>query len=150
MKDSEIFDLPMCSVLDKPGVLFLWATGPKLHIAIKAISKWNLSYRGVAFVWIKTKINGEPLGAQGVRPSVVKPLTEFVLVASNVKEGRPLPLSSEAIVQTIFAPKREHSQKPEEVQDRIEEMYPDLPKLEMFARRKRRGWKCWGDELGDR
>ena len=92
--------------LENPGCLFLWATGPKLNQAIRLIYKWRLYYRGVAFVWVKTTKDGVPLRAQGVRPSVVKPLTEFVLVASNVKEGRPLKLASEAVVQTVFAPRR--------------------------------------------
>jgi hypothetical protein len=26
-------------------------------------------------------------------------------------------------------------------------MYPDLPKIELFARRRRPGWQAWGNEL---
>ena len=147
MTDRDIYNLPLTSLLNKPNVVFVWATGPKLHKAIRAIQKWKLSYRGVAFVWIKTKKDGTPIGAQGVRPSVVKPLTEFVLVASTQLEGRPLKLSSESVVQTIFAPKREHSQKPDEVMERIEQMYPEYSKLEMFARTPRDGWGAWGNEV---
>ena len=42
--------------------------------------------------------------------------------------------------------KQEHSRKPDEVQERIEAMYPNATKLEMFARRRREGWDAWGDE----
>jgi N6-adenosine-specific RNA methylase IME4 len=34
----------------------------------------------------------------------------------------------------------------------IAAMYPNVPKLEMFARKKRAGWDVWGNEvepLGD-
>lgn len=54
---------------------------------------------------------------------------------------------------TVLAPMFSHSQKPEEVQDRIERLFP-LPSdgsqgyyLEMFARRARPGWVCLGNEL---
>ena len=147
MQDEEIYDLDVQQFFNKRSVLFLWATCPRLDKAIHTIERWGLHYRGVAFVWIKSKKDGTPIGAQGVRPSIVKPLTELVLAASTVPEGRPLPLASESVVQTIFAPKQEHSRKPDEVQERIEQMYPEAKRLEMFARRRRPGWDAWGNEL---
>lgn len=109
---------------------------------------WGLTYRGVAFTWVKTKLDGvTPIGAQGVRPSVVKPTAEFVLVASNVSKGRPLPLSDESIKHIVLAAKQEHSRKPDEVHKRIERLYPDASKLEMFARRPMNGWDVWGNEV---
>jgi len=147
LSEQEIGELPIHDILSPRALVFLWATCPKLNIAISILDEWNLHYRGVAFVWVKTTLQGKPIGAQGVRPSVVKPLTEMVLVGSNVDKGRPLMLSDESIVQTIFAPKQEHSQKPNEVQDRIEKMYPAYDKLELFARRKRPGWDAWGDQI---
>src|SRR5271165_1785337 len=97
MQDKEINELPIQDLLANVAVVFLWATGPRLDAAIHAIESWGLYYRGVAFVWVKTTQAGVPIAAQGVRPSIVKPLTEFVLAASTVKEGRPLPLASEAV-----------------------------------------------------
>ena len=88
------------------------------------------------------------MGAAGVRPSIVKPITELVLGFSNKRTGRPLPLASESVVQTVFAPRREHSRKPDEVAHRIEELYPNATKLEMFARETREGWAAFGNEVG--
>ena len=84
--------------------------------------------------------------AAGIRPSIVKPLTELVLGFSTERTGRPLPLASESVVQTVFAPRREHSRKPAEVAKRIEMLYPNASKLEMFARETREGWESWGNE----
>jgi N6-adenosine-specific RNA methylase IME4 len=42
-------------------------------------------------------------------------------------------------------PQLEHSAKPETLQDRLERMV-DAPRLELFARRSRRGWTCIGNE----
>ena len=144
---QQIKTLPIQSILAKRAVVFCWTTGPQLRTSIRLLRAWGLHYRSVGFVWVKTKQDGTPIGAQGVRPSVTKQLTEFVLTASNVREGRPLKLSDESIVQTVFAPKQEHSQKPESVQDRIDRMYPDARKIELFARRERAGWTCWGNEI---
>jgi len=147
MTDEDILDLPMVTWLSDRGVLFLWATGPRLDFAIECIGRWGLYYRGMAFVWVKTKQDGTPIGAQGTRPSIVKPLTEFVLAASRVPKGRPMKLASESVVQTVLAPKGEHSAKPAAVQERIECLYPDARKAELFARTVRAGWDCYGDEL---
>jgi N6-adenosine-specific RNA methylase IME4 len=43
---------------------------------------------------------------------------------------------------------RLHSAKPDVAYEIIEQMYPELLKLELFARRYRAGWKSWGNELG--
>jgi N6-adenosine-specific RNA methylase IME4 len=148
MSEEELASLPISAYLARPGVMFVWATGPKLDVAIRTIAAWDLHYRGVAFVWVKTRRDGVPIGAQGVRPSVVKPLTEFVLVASTEPTGRPIAIADEAVVQTVLAPKGEHSRKPVEVIDRIGRLYPDVRKLEMFARGgpQRPLWDVWGNE----
>lgn len=133
--------------LAKPGVLFMWSTSAMMAAAIALMGEWGLHYRGVAFVWVKTSKSGAPIGAQGVRPSITKPLTEFVLAATHSAKGRPLPLASESVCRTVFAPRREHSRKPDEVQDRIEALYPNATKLEMFSRQWRTGWGSHGNEL---
>ena len=148
MDVADMASLPERGSLRKPGVVFMWATGPMLWEAMELGERLRLHYRGVSFVWVKTNRKGEPYGATGVRPTITKPLTEFVLAFSNVKRGRPLPLASESVVQTVFAPRREHSRKPDEVAKRIEELYPNARKLEMFARETRPGWASFGNEVG--
>lgn len=148
MSDENLMAMDIKSILEKPGVVFMWVTSPRLDFAIDLIRAWGLTYRGVAFTWIKTRADGvTPIGAQGVRPSVVKPTAEYVLVASNIPKGRPLPIADEGVPHTILAAKMEHSRKPDEVHRRIERLYPDAKKLEMFARRPMEGWSVWGNEV---
>ncbi len=148
MSLEDIAALPEWKLLNKPGVVFMWTTSPMLEESMELSKMLGLHYRGIEFVWVKTKKDGSPMGAAGVRPSIVKPLTELVLGFSNKRTGRPLPLSSESVVQTVFAPKREHSRKPDEVAERIESLYPSASKLEMFARTTRPGWDVFGNEVG--
>jgi N6-adenosine-specific RNA methylase IME4 len=147
MSDDDLAKFPMQDWMAVPGVLFLWVPSAKLDVAIDCIRAWDLHFRGVAFVWVKTTQAGVPIAAQGVRPSITKPLTEFVLAASTHPKGRPLPIVDEAVRQTVFAPKQAHSTKPEQVQANIEALYPSLAKVELFARRRRDGWDAWGDEV---
>lgn len=147
LSDEEIKSLPVPNILSGRGILFLWTTSAKLYSAMDIIHHWGLVFRGVAFVWVKTKKDGTPYKGVGVRPSITKPITEYVLSASRVSKGRPLKLFDESIAQTIFAPRSDHSTKPDEVQKRIDLMYPDNSKIELFARRQYPGWKAWGDEV---
>lgn len=51
-------------------------------------------------------------------------------------------------VHTVFEERvKKHSQKPEVAYQIIERLYPNLRKLEMYARRERYGWDCWGNEV---
>jgi N6-adenosine-specific RNA methylase IME4 len=148
MSDEDLMDFDIWKFLKPNGVFFMWVTSPRLDFGIDLLRHWGLHYRGVAFVWVKTKKDGvTPIGAQGVRPSVVKPTSEFVIVGSTKAKGRPLPLSDEGVAQTVLAPRQEHSRKPEDVHERINRLYPNLQKIELFARRPYPGWSVWGNEV---
>lgn len=158
LSDDDVLRLDVRSYMHpRRSLAFVWATCPRLDFAIEAIQTWGLHYRGVAFVWVKTRRDGVPVGAQGVRASVTKPTTELLLVASPMPRGRPLKIADESVAQyvgdvtevtePIYAPRGEHSEKPAEVYRRIERMYPDAAKCELFARAERLGWTCVGDEL---
>jgi site-specific DNA-methyltransferase (adenine-specific) len=128
-------------------VLCLCATGPKLDLAIDLIRAWDFHYRGILFNWVKTAKDGHIIEGQGVRPSFTKPTTELVLVGSTQPEGRTLPIFDEGMAQVVFAPRSEHSSKPDEVRVRIQELWGDVPRLELFARAKYPGWDSWGLEV---
>ncbi|NBW12094.1 MAG: DNA methyltransferase [Caulobacteraceae bacterium] len=147
MPDEALLALDVPSLLKPTSVVFCWATSPRLDFAIRTLGSWGLHYRGVSFVWVKTSKSGKPFGARGVRPSIVKPTTEFVLAASMAPKGRPMPVSDESVPQVVLAAPGRHSEKPDEVQARIERLYPSAKRLEMFARRCREGWQAWGNEI---
>jgi len=149
MSMKEICALDMRGLLrsEGHGAFFIWATCPRLDLAFKAIEAWELHYRGVAFVWVKTKKDGTPIGAQGIPPTSTKPTTELCLFATTQPRGRPFPLLDSKVRQTIFAPRtKKHSRKPPETRDRILDLYGDRPRIELFAREATDGWAAWGDE----
>lgn len=58
-------------------------------------------------------------------------------------------LKNKSQVSVFLSPaKKKHSEKPEELQDKLELMFPDFKnKVELFARRERDGWITAGNEL---
>ena len=46
----------------------------------------------------------------------------------------------------IISSRREHSQKPDEIRNKIVELFGDLPRIELFARQKTEGLDVWGNE----
>ena len=58
----------------------------------------------------------------------------------------PCPLPANRPASMIRVARREHSRKPDEAYELIERMYPDLPKIELFARQAREGWAAWGNQ----
>jgi len=78
--------------------------------------------------------------------SFVRNQHELLLVATRGDMPSPSPANRPPSV--ISAPRREHSRKPDEAYELIERMYPELPKIELFARHARPGWAAWGNEVG--
>lgn len=117
-------------------LLFMWATNPHLDQAIDLGKAWGFSWATVAFVWDKIRVNpGFYTMSQ----------CELCLV---FKKGRiPQPRGARNIRQLVSERRRAHSQKPDEVRQRIDMMFPELRKLELFARGPiADGWEVWGLE----
>ena len=137
MPTNEICALPVSHRARKDAILFLWATSPKLPDAMKVIEAWGFSYV-TCMVWVKDKWG---LGAYARQQH------ELLLIAKRGK-GLPLPKGKNRPSSVIQAKSRAHSAKPSIVHKLIEQMYPeyDDQRLEMFARRARKGWLRWGNQ----
>jgi N6-adenosine-specific RNA methylase IME4 len=75
---------------------------------------------------------------------------EFMFLATR-GEGFSSGRAVRNVRNTLFAPLDPlHSKKPEAAQDLLERLWPGLtPRLELFARRRRPGWACYGNQLPD-
>ena len=144
---DQIKQMPIKSLFRDKGALFLWATCPRLDIAMDTIKAWGMHYRGIAFIWVKTRKDGEIIHGQGVPPTATKPTSEVCLLATTNKQGRPFPLTSHNTPQVILHPRGRHSQKPSTIRRHIEQLYGDRPKIELFARQSSNGWDGWGNEF---
>lgn len=60
----------------------------------------------------------------------------------------PVAKSERGKIRSVFTEKTtKHSRKPDISYSLINRLYPDLRKLEMYARREVYGYDCWGNEV---
>ncbi len=141
LSTDAICNLKVPDITAKDAVLFLWATWPNLPQALQVMKAWGFVYKTVAFVWVKlNKNNDKPFVGLG---HYTRGNTEVCLIGVKGK----LKKVSSSVRQLVFSRRREHSRKPDEVRERIVELFGDLPRIELFAREKVEGWCTWGDAI---
>jgi N6-adenosine-specific RNA methylase IME4 len=143
MSTKDICNLPVSDLADPEGcILFLWATFPMLQDAFRVIEAWGFKYKTIGFTWGKLNTRaGTPFFGVG---HYTKSNAEPCLIATR---GRVLKPAVDTVSSLILAPRREHSRKPDEAHERIEQLYPGHRKIELFARRARPGWDVWGNQV---
>jgi site-specific DNA-methyltransferase (adenine-specific) len=142
MPKEQIENLNVELIADENCILFLWATFPNLPQAIKLIKVWGFEYKTVGFVWVKMKNDmSEPRG-DGMGFYTLSN-AEIVLIGIKGKFKR----NRKDVKQIVLSPKWVHSKKPDEIKKRITDLCGDLPRIELFARQKTKGWDVWGNEV---
>ena len=54
-----------------------------------------------------------------------------------------------SIDQLIIAKREKHSKKPDATRIRIEKLFGDVSRIELFARQRHEGWDSWGNQLSN-
>jgi N6-adenosine-specific RNA methylase IME4 len=134
MELADICKLPVAELATPDALLFMWTTAPHLPEAFQVLAAWSFEYC-THVVWVKDKWG---LGYW------VRNQHELLLIATRGNFPAPKPADRPSSV--ISAPRREHSRKPDEAYELIERMYPELPKIELFARHARQSWAAWGNQ----
>jgi len=134
MSIRELSELPVKNIIEDNAVLFLWVTSPLLEESFEVIKGWGFKYK-TSFIWDKVDHN------MGHYNSVRH---EFLLIATKgscTPDNKVLYNSVQRIVRT------EHSAKPKEFMNIIDDLYVYGDRLEMFAREKHKdSWLYWGNE----
>ena len=143
--DLQLIQAPSAS----SSLLAMWVYDPMLPEALELAAAWGFKFTTVLFRWIKTT-NGQ------LRLFDPTPKPHFGMGYHTrgggceevwlFKRGKGLPVLNHGIRKEFFAPKREHSRKPDEVAKWLVDLYGDVHRLEMFARTEREGWDSWGNE----
>lgn len=129
----------------KHAVLFFWVTAPMLYYAsdpllgpdpYRIIRAWGFEPKSGG-VWDKVEHTfGHYLSIRH----------EHLIIATrgNCTPDHPTPM-----IDSVFTERksRVHSEKPEVVHKMIERLY-DGERCEMFARCERKGWTCYGNQVG--
>ena len=135
MPTEEIADIPVADVAALDCVLFFWCPAAKIAEAVDIIRRWGFEVRS-SMVWDK-EVQGPGVWA----------MIEHELVIIAVKGSPPPPREGDKPRSVIHARREGHSEKPEALHLAIEKAWPTMTKLELFARERREGWKCLGNEI---
>lgn len=120
--------------------LFLWRVGSMQHEALAVVRAWGFDPPTSEIVWVKTDETGRKL-----RIGMGRSVRNCHEVALVCKRGKPRRLAAD-VPSVLFAPRGAHSAKPDAFYDAVERLAPG-PYVSLFARRRRRGWTCYGDEV---
>jgi len=159
MSMEEIKSLPISEIAEDDAALFLWVTGPFLQEGLDVIRAWGFTYKTIAFCWVKleqdervffgigsyTKSNSE-LCLLGTRGNIItKGNALDGLIVRSHKESQVITTSRRNKIAGPGNPF--HSMKPDQAYEKIERLFGDVSRIELFARRKREGWNCWGNQV---
>lgn len=133
MTVDDIAALPISGLASANAHLWLWVTNATLFAGQAVMEAWGFTYRS-CLTWVKPGL--------GLGSSYLRNNTEHLLFGTKGKA----PILYRSQPTWLFAPKQDHSHKPEEQYAVIERCSPG-PYLELFARRKRPGWQVWGNEV---
>lgn len=134
--------------------LAMWSTWPKLPEMMDLGKGWGFDFVTGLLVWVKMAPGFVPGQIRLATPDLDAEVgcglgfysrsgSEFVTLW---RRGKPPLPEDRTIRQVLHAPRREHSRKPDESYRRIEALWPNARRLEMFARQRRPGWDAFGNE----
>jgi N6-adenosine-specific RNA methylase IME4 len=141
MDIDELVGLPVADFAEDTAHIYLWVPNALLAEGMRVLAGWGFQYK-TNLVWHKVRKDGGSDG-RGVG-FYFRNVTELVLFGVRGKNARTL-AAGRRQVNLLGTQKREHSRKPDEMYELIEQCSPG-PFLELFARGARPGWSVWGNQ----
>ena len=166
MSITDLKRLPVWDLAAENSVLAMWYTGTHNQEAIELAEAWGFTVRTMkGFTWVKlnqraeTRINAALAGGEITDfydflellnaetrmngGNHTRANTKDLLIATR---GKGLERKNASIKQVIYSPLGEHSQKPWEARHRLELLYGDVSRIELFSRTAAPGWDFWGNQ----
>lgn len=166
MKLKELKRLPIETLADDDAVLVMWYTSTHVKEAQELAEAWGFEVRTMnAFTWVKFNKNAPKRFNKKLDKSEFfdwEDLMDFLNAEVKINggnysranaelaliavRGKGVERMSASVRQIIFSCLGEHSEKPKEIFHRLDELYGDVPRIELFARDAYPGWDCWGNQ----
>ena len=146
MRDKELLAMKeQINELSKDNcIMFMWVTMPRLDFWIELMKYRWFEYKTVWYTRVKTnkdwsyRVNPWYYTASNIELCIIW------IKWQNKWRFKP----SKTMINQIVAEKiQEHSRKPDTVRNNINIMYPNLNKLEMFARTKTSWRDVWWNDV---
>lgn len=142
MSLAEIKNIPVCDYAEDNSVCLMWVIDPMIEEGYQVMRSWGFIPKTVGFYWVKENMKS---------PGYFTGLGYYT--RANPEQcilgirGKGLPRKDKGVRRLIVSPRQRHSQKPEEAYRRIERLFGNVSRLEMFARTNREGWDAWGNQV---
>lgn len=163
---TDMKRLPVWSLAEENAVMAMWYTGTHVKEAIELAEAWGFKVKTMkGFTWVKLNQLAEfhinkALEAGGIKcfydfldmlniqtrmngGNYTRANSEDCLIAVK---GCGLERASASIKQVIYSPLGKHSEKPWEARNRLEMLYGDVSRIELFSRCAAPGWDHWGNQ----
>ncbi len=144
MTTEDICKMPVGDLFGKDAIMLMWTTSPKIadgstHAVLKA---WGFTPVTIGFVWIKMNPSGRGLHTGLGYHS--RQNAEFIFIATR---GKGLSRVATDVHSVITYPRGKHSAKPPIARARIERLYGNVNRVELFAREAVSNWSRFGNEV---
>ncbi|MCU5775206.1 MT-A70 family methyltransferase [Winslowiella arboricola] len=163
---TDIKRLPVWELAEDNAVLVMWYTGTHVDEARAVAEAWGFDVRQMfLFTWIKFNGQAEQRFNKALEQQTVYDFDELLMMlnaetrmnpgnysrgnqesALVAVRGNGLERASRSVKQVIYSCQGQHSEKPAEARYRLEELYGDVSRIELFARQQNEGWDTWGNE----
>ena len=141
MSVQDICALPVRDIAADDSLLYMWWLASMPREALAVAEAWGFSVKTMTcFSFLKATSTGRDHFGMGFYSRANQ---EQCLVA---RRGRSI-VQAHNVEQNIREYYPGHSRKPDGAYDKIEAMCGDVPRIELFARRRRPGWDAWGNEI---
>lgn len=145
---KDLAELPVSNIANENSLLVCWVTWPKLcdqyyekYDPLSVMRAWGFRPVTAIFVWVKENANGSFYSGLG---RYTNSNTEFAIIA---RKGKMLKRKAKNVKQLIIASIGKHSAKPQEQYERLDQLFGNVSRIELFARRDNpppSGWMATG------
>lgn len=160
--EEEIAARDVASIAADDCVCLIWTTD--LARGIRTLERWGFRFVSY-FAWVKDIVQQGVVRDEHGRERRIfveigpagtgfwnRDRDEICLIGTRGNIPCPAPGTQGESVIFAARPRQDdadrgrHSAKPDDIYEWAEKHYPNLPKIELNARRARPGWDCWGNE----
>ena len=152
MTSSDIAALPVRDLVERDSVCLMWVVDPMIETGYAVMRSWGFFPVTVGFYWVKTNRNSPGYFTGLGYYTRANPEQCILGVGGRLAgdrwiKGRGLKVLAHDVPRLIVSPRGKHSEKPVEAYERIERLFGDVSRLELFARSRRPGWDAFGNQV---
>lgn len=159
MSIDEMKAMPIDDIAADDCVLVMWYVGSMPKEAIELVEAWGFTIKNMnGFVWNKLTVRNKPFFGMGFW---TRAGSESAIIAVK---GKPKVASHSVRAVGNYDPESlddvlrdkpycgayqvgRHSEKPSEFRQACLELVGDVPRVELFARKRTHGWSVFGNEI---